>query len=287
MPDQTTYVTAEPPEYLKRPYWSYLDTAMEIAGQPYTPYGGPRIAGFTPDQASAFQGFQSAPTAGLEQAMQGAGLMRRGAQTWANTDQSRYINPYMKAAIDPAARELGLNFQKQQAQLGGQAAMNNAFGGSRQALLESRLSKDYNQNMSDLYATGLASAYESGANIFGQDQSRLLAGGQGLAGIGQQLQNMNITGNTALLESGGIQQAMNQANLDLGYQDFIDQRDWPLRNLNIFGNALGVPTYTPNQTQQTNVAGPSGFSQILGGVAGGLGVLGKGIGLYSSMFGGS
>ena len=41
-------------------YYNSLQNAANVASQPYEPYQGQLVAGFTPSQVAAFQGFQNA-----------------------------------------------------------------------------------------------------------------------------------------------------------------------------------------------------------------------------------
>ena len=98
------------------------------------------------------------------------------------------MNPYMNEAIDPAAQEMSRTYLRDLNRMGGQAASNNAFGGSRQALLESGTQRNYFEGIGDLYAQGRAQAYESALKSAGSDQNRRmkLAGVWGDLGTGQQ-----------------------------------------------------------------------------------------------------
>lgn len=50
----TTTSTNSPPQFAIPYFQGALQQASNIANQPYQPYGGPRIADFTPDQYQSF-----------------------------------------------------------------------------------------------------------------------------------------------------------------------------------------------------------------------------------------
>lgn len=50
----TTTQASGPPSWATPYFQSALNQAGQIANQPYTPYGGPRIADFSDDQARGF-----------------------------------------------------------------------------------------------------------------------------------------------------------------------------------------------------------------------------------------
>lgn len=51
---QTTVNQSGPPEWAKPYFSAFLDRANQASVQPYQPYQGPRIAGFTDDQLAGF-----------------------------------------------------------------------------------------------------------------------------------------------------------------------------------------------------------------------------------------
>ena len=77
---------------------------------------------------------------------------------------------------------------------------------------------------------------------------------------------------------GSQQRALQQAGLDLGYEDFLRQQAFPQQQLGFFSNVLrGIPVQ-PQQTVSTYTQQPGLFQQTLG-----LGL--SGLGLYRGMGG--
>lgn len=76
------------------------------------------------------------------------------------------------------------------------------------------------------------------------------------AGAGAQVagaaQNAFLTDYGMLMNQGALQQDQNQRYLDQNYQDFVDARDWDLRNLGIQQSALGLTPYSTTQTSYGN-----------------------------------
>ena len=105
-----------------------------------------------------------------------------------------------------------------------------------------------------------------------------LAAAQGLMQTGQGIQADAISRMQMLENIGKQQRALRQAGLDMGYQDFLGQRDWTQRQLGQFGGLLrGVPV-GPQQTISTYQQQPGLFQTGLGA---GLSALG----LYRGMGG--
>ena len=106
-----------------------------------------------------------------------------------------------------------------------------------------------------------------------------LAAAEGLMQTGQATQQDALSRIGALEGVGRQQRALQQAGLDMGYQDFLRQQDWTQRQLGMFGGLLrGVPVQ-PQQTISTYQQQPGLFQSALGA---GL----SGLGLYRGMGGG-
>lgn len=111
-------------------------------------------------------------------------------------------------------------------------------------------------------------------SLAGQQIGQQFAGAQQLAGMGQMQQQLGLTGAGALSEVGNQQQQQAQRNLDVAYEDFLRQQNWPQEQINnalntFRGAAQGVPTATQEfgvvPTGQPAQYQPS-TAQTIGGV---------------------
>jgi len=99
-----------------------------------------------------------------------------------------------------------------------------------------------------------------------------LAAAQGLMGTGQTINQDAISRIQALQGIGSQQRALEQASMDLGYEDFQRQRDYAQNRLGMFSNILrGVPA-TPQQTVSTFQQQPGLFQTAVGAGLSGLGL---------------
>ena len=104
-----------------------------------------------------------------------------------------------------------------------------------------------------------------------------LASAQGLMDSGKTIQQDAISRMSLLGDIGKQQRALAQASRDMGYQDFVNQRDFTQNQLGRFSNLLrGVPV-TPQQAQSTYQQQPGLFQSALGAGLSGLGLY-KGMG---------
>lgn len=213
-------------------------------------------------------------------------------QMWPDAPIQSYMNPYQQNVTDIAAREARKMGQAQLSDLGSNAAMAGAFGGSRHGLLEGDIMQGTRQQISDITQSGQRDAYQSAMGQFNADRDAMLRGrgmagqlyGQGLGaaqfGYDMGLQGLNaqqqalaqanqlyqsgagqlMQGAGSMAEIGGMGQGMNidllnlmnsagqqqrgiqQAALDVGYQDYLRQMQYPEQKMGFMSNILaGVP----------------------------------------------
>jgi len=113
---------------------------------------------------------------------------------------------------------------------------------------------------------GLA-AYQA----IGSGASNLASLGAGLAGLGERQRAADIQGAQLLETIGRDIRAEDQGRLDLAYEDFIRQRDYPISQYERMASILrGVPV-TPN-VEQTRFANYNPIQQALGAGISGLGL---------------
>lgn len=287
-PTQQNVTQTTIPEYA-RPYVERtLGKAEALSETPYQPYGGERIAEFTPLQQQAFQGaanLQPAQQLGVGTQLAGLGGLgslnagQQYAQQATNPYATQaYMSPYIENALAPQMREAA----RQSAMLGqqnqAQAAQQGAFGGARSAIVEAERQRNLAQTQADIYGRGMQSAYDAArqAQQFGADlglrgygQAGQLAGTLGQLGqtqFGQQQGTIQ-----AQSAAGAQQQQLEQQKLSQQYQDFLTQRGYPQQQLAFMSDILrGIPL--SQQTQQQYTAPPSMLSQI-----GGLGLTAYGL----------
>ena len=314
-PQETTSTVNQSnlPEYAEPFFTRLLERTEEESNAPYQAYLGQRLAGFGSDTEAGFGAIRDQAQSGdpasfgaAESALTGiAGqdpLAQQGqfGDTANFTDQGvaqQYMNPYISNVLDNQSQRLDQRFDEQRLGREAQAVQQGAFSNSRRGVQEGIAERERNLQQNEIEAQAYAQAYESGANIFGQDraadlQNRALntevfAGNQ-QRGIEQnrnqiaaaeQLRQQGIAGDElafgrakSLAGVGGAYDTQAQQGLDIGYNDFVNQRDYPRNQLNFYSGILrGVPV-SPQQETTTYEAPPSQLSQLLGLGVGGLGL---------------
>jgi hypothetical protein len=235
-----------------------LGKGQALANQPYQAYTGPLSAGQSTAQQAAFQGVGnlSVPTG----QMGAAGFQPQKFTAQAAQD---YMNPYLQSALNPQIEEARRQAQITRLGDANRLTQAGAYGGSRQAIMESELNRSLGQNLANITGQGYQTAYDKAMQQFNTEQS-----------AAQQAQN--------LTNQYGLQALQNQANL--GAQEraiqaegiaadiaqFEEERDFPYKQTQYQQSLLqGLPL----AAQSYSYAKPSQLSELLGGSGGLMGLL--------------
>lgn len=265
---QTSTQTYKPASYVEDSAKSALGIANRLSNQKYTPYTGERVAGLSENEQLGMALARDTTGASQPYYDKAEGYIESGLRSWTDlTDEQRdaYMNPYIKGALDPAAREIRQNTAMEINRLEGQQSFMDAFGGSRGVLARSEAFEKGTQAISDLYGTGYAAAYESAVDLWGEERARdMLASGKMMT-LGDAVGQANRSDIETLMNTGAIDRTIQQAMLDFDYQQFIEERDWDFRSLGaLIAGLEGVKgsTTTTQTSEQTQSGGE--FAQALG-----------------------
>jgi hypothetical protein len=276
----TTNTSPQTPPDVTAARQDLLGRAQTFAAEPFPAYNQPRVAGFTPDQLAAFQTTRNVVGAAgalapltPELTREGIAASRGLAQRLPDVDISAYMSPYTQQVIDPALRAIEERAAQQRLQLGQQAARTGSFGGSRQAIAESELERGTQRNISEETSRLRNQAYNNALAQFRLDQQNipaLYSGALGQLGTGlSQTAGRMATEAQPLLNIGSMQQGLDQRNLDVLRQQFEEQRDYPLRGIEVLRSALGLSSQNLGigSSQRQSQPGPNVLGSVLGGVA--------------------
>jgi len=256
-----------------------LGKAQAISNQPYAVYGGPQTAGESGLQSKVFQGLgnlnfpgqlgQSFSSTGAYQPpgmtpgiyntqpigtgagapMGGMGAPMGGQpQSSGQTGvASQYMNPYLDAVLQPQLAELRrqseINLQPGLAKM----TQSGGYGGGRQAIMESEANRNLLQEQNKAIGTGYASAYDKAMGQFNTEQAQA-----------KTLADM-------MAEAGGQQRGIEQQGISADYNEFLAQRDDPMKKTQYLQSMLqGLPISTVSSTP----AQMSGLGSLVSSVGG-------------------
>jgi len=230
-----------------------LGKGEALSNQAYQGYGGPLTAGQSGLQTQAFQGL-----AGLTLPTAQMGGFNPTSFTSGTTAQD-YMSPLVQTSIEPQIAEAQRQAEIQRVQNAGRLGQAGAYGGSRQAVMESEGQRNLLRNIADITAAGYGQAYTQGMGQFNTEQDRA-----------QQAQNqMNQYGLTALgaqQTAGGLERGIEQQGIAADYAQFREERDDPYKKIQYQQSLL---QNLPIAAQETDYIGQSGLSEALGQIGAG------------------
>lgn len=282
-------------------YQQNYNTASDIANAPFQPYTGERVAGFNTNQNAGFNALLAAasdPTAAnaISRAQAGVGSLMDyhapsiAAGQLASTDLTPYLNPYTDNVVNAALGDLQHARDVQGVADNAAATAAHAFGGTRQAVLDANTTNDYLRNVASTAAGLRQSAYQNAQQAALSDIGNRLSASSAnaandLAGAGVRMNAANqyaALGDDYLSQAirrGGLyttvgaqQQALQQAQDDAAYDEFMRQLNYPYQQQQLRNQALGM---MPMQQTTTKTDTSSGG---IGGLLGGVGQIALGIG---------
>jgi hypothetical protein len=225
---------------------------------------------------------------------------RATAEKFGTPEMQQYMSPYQQGVTDVAKRQAALDAMKIQQATNLGAARQGTYGGARQLLGQTEREKALGTQLSDIQTKGLQSAFENAQQQFERDQARRMSAQQlnvgqtmeaqkageqsrqfganlGLQGlqtaltgagqlsqIGKDIQATDLSRLQAQQAVAGSEQSQRQKSLDMAYQDFLAQREFPYRQLEFYNAMLrGLPVKA-DTTSSTYQAQPNIAQQVLG-----------------------
>ena len=225
-----------------------LGKGKALADQPYQSYGGPLTAGPTDTQTKAFQGIGSLniPTSQM-------GTF--SPSTFTGGIAQQYMNPYLTAALQPQIDEARRQSEIDRIANSSRLTQSGAFGGSRQAIMDSENQRNLQQNLAGITGQGYSDAYNSAMNQFNTEQGRQQTA-QG------ETNKYGLAALDKLYDMGARERGIESEGVLADRKQFEEERDYPYKQVQYMQSLLqGLPVGTTayNYTQ------PSTFGKAAGG----------------------
>lgn len=330
------------PEWAQGAHTDLMARAKTESMGQYNPYQGTRVAGesgtsgqgrtaiqgmlggsnVNMDQGiQGFQGLQSGTNANINAGANTTGTAIGHAQNFDNYNQGeyarfddaaaqRYMSPYQQNVTDVAKRNAIGDYQRANIDRNSNLVSQGAFGGSRQAIIQSEADRNLSQQLSDLQVQGSQDAFTNAQQQFGADrganadafaanagvdQARveaMMRGGDQLASIGSNVYDNQMKAAGSLYESGRDiygnasdaantmyrmgkdEEGRDQAQLDAEYGDYLTDRDWSKNQMGWYSGIMtgAAPGFT-NYTGETRNSGAA--ANLLGLGTAAVGAIGK------------
>ncbi len=165
-----------------------------------------------------------------------------------------YMSPYVQMSLEPQIAEARRQAEISRVQQAGRLGKAGAFGGSRQAIMESEGQRNLLRNLADIYGTGMDRAYTAGMGQFNTEEERRQATQDAVNRFG-------LEALAAQRTAGAEQRAIEGEGIAADYKQFLEERDYPYRQATYMQSLLsGLPL----ETQSYTIDQPSGLQRLAG-----------------------
>lgn len=284
-PANTTTTTSQPSPDVTAAYNKVVGKAQTAAGAPLQQYSGPMIAGFTPAQLSSFKSVDN--TQGVANPYINSASQYAAASATPITPTafspgavSQYESPYTKQVVDATQAQYNNQNAVQQAALQGNAISKGAWGGDRAGIAQAELANQQQLAQAPVIAGLQNQGYSQALGEFNTQQTTGVGAqeasgwlnsnaGYAMGNLGNEAQNTALSGANAQLQSGALQQQLGQEQLNIPYEQFLQQQAYPFQTTNFLAGVTEGTGSLQGGTSSTTSPGPSTAGQVAGlGLAG-------------------
>lgn len=248
----------------------YLGKGQAIANAPQQVYGGPLTAGAAPLQEQAFAGIS-----GLAQ--QGFTPTQFSGGTFGAEQAQQYMNPYIQSALNPQLAEMSRQAEITRMGDAGRLAKAGAFGGSRQAVMESEGNKNLLSAQTQAIGSGYQNAYDKAMAQYNADQGRSMDAQKATEASRTYSADYGLKSLGDLANMGSLQRGIAGEGIAADKAQFEEQRDYPAKMAQFQKDLMtGLPITTSATTANTTgvsdlmtqISGLQALYKTLSGVGG-------------------
>ena len=148
------------------------------------------------------------------------------------------MSPYLSAALNPQLEEARRQAMISRLGTMGQLTKAGAYGGGRQAVMEGLLDENLQRNLAGITGTGYQKAFEAAQQQFNAEQNRSMQ-------AAQQAGDYGLRALAAQQAGGETQRNIEQQGITADYNEFLAQRDYPMKQIQFLQSMLqGLPIST-------------------------------------------
>jgi len=250
--------------------------AETIASTPFEGYEGTLTADMTDLQNQAMAGYGSLEQPGSIAAAANVFSELASRDPQAQADRvGNYTQQYASNVIDPTINAMEAQRAKARNMEQANRVSSKAFG-SRGDVYQGALEGEYQVGLANTLGNLQNQALQYGTTRADTEDAALRAAAQGLSTIGQQQFGNQLSRLSAQMGAGEALRKINEQKLQLPYQQYMMQQQYPLTQFGVLTGAAGAfPSY-PNQVTATGTKNdPFGTA---GNLLAGIGAIGKGFG---------
>jgi len=243
------------PLWLQQSIYNTIGAATDLAGQPYQPYQGPRIAAPSGATQEAWKMGQQ-NVGGYQPYMQQAGALTSAAtKPWSAGDVTPFLNPFQDYVTQGLNRNLNQNLLPD-------ISARFVSAGQSRSPQEQEMTMRAARDTQGAIGEAMAGGYGSALNAALAQRGQMMSGGAQFGELGALSQRLGLGDIGQMAASGSAQDRYRQGNLDQAYGDFAEQRAFPYQNLTYLSDIIrGLPTqYGGYTTQQVGTSYPGAYA---------------------------
>ena len=178
------------------------------------------------------------------------------------------MNPYLSASLNPQLDEMRRQAGITRVADAGRMTQAGAFGGGRQAIMESEGNRNLMDKQNQAIGQGYQTAYDKAVQQFNTEQDRRLGAEKSTEASRQYSADYGLKSLGEAASLGAVQRGMETEGINADRQQFEEQRDYPLKMVQYQKDLLqGLPI-----TSAATTANTTGVSQISSQIEGLLGL---------------
>lgn len=316
----TVTQSSQPPAQFQAALGNSLTADQSAASAPLQQYpAGPNasniVAPLNATQNQAFSEINNAQGAAqpyinqADQAIQASTApLWSGVQQFSPQAVQQYESPYTSDVVNSTQAEFNNQNAQQQQSIAGNAVSAGAWGGDRAGVAQGIAAGQEQLAQAPVIAGLENQGYSQALGEFNNQQSTQLGAneanswldsqaGANLANLGAENLSTQLSGANAELQSGGLQQQETQQQLNVPYEQFLQQQAYPFQTSGwLTGETEGLSSTAGGTGTSTGASNPSPLSEIGGlattgigaaGLANTLGLFGSGAADYSGVAAGA
>lgn len=269
--NSTSTSTTGLPDWVKSAGQDNYNFARQLLGQGYQPYTGPRVAPLSANEKLAGSIVRSNAVGGNPYERETEALTRmygNAPAVWSSViDENgplgsiqNYMNPHLRAVLDPMLREIGLQGTKARQNINRSATMSGAFGDARHGVVEGEQRRNEAQLASDVTGKGWSDAFNQALGLRTGDLTRYLGAENDrlnrartsaidLTNLDKYGVSRDLALATALGTTGENERKVNQAGMDKGFEEHLRKQGWSTDMIGFLTKILGSTPIEKNATQ--------------------------------------
>ncbi len=265
----TTTTSSSPNPQAGQAYSDLLNRAASVASTPYQAYNSELVAPVNSQQFAGIGGINANANYAQPFINQAAGYATQAAAPITGQQINQYLSPYTQDVVNATEAQFNQQNAQQQSQLTGNAAAQGALGGDRVGVAQGTLAGQQQLAEAPVIAGLENQGYSTALQTALAEQQNLGNAAYSLGNLGISGQNAALSGATAQIGAGGLEQQTQQAQDQALYQQFLNQQAFPYQQTQYLA---GLDTAVGSQmggTSSTTGPAPNMLGQFLGlGLAG-------------------